>query len=259
VASPAPDAGKSAPGPQSQGTLTVFAATSLTAAMETLAREFEAARPGIKVQTSCAGSQELQVQVEQGARCDVFAAASPKHMQALVDQGLIRAPREFAANQLCIIVKPGADMRSAADLQKPGLKIVVAVPTCPAGQYTRRSWEKLGKMAGYGSQFISKTQRNVISEETNVKLVLAKVKLGEADAGFVYTSDAQGQEVDVVGLPEAAQVMATYLVGVGSASTQADLAEEFIALLRGPTGSQVLREAGLEPLAAGAADTGDKP
>jgi molybdate transport system substrate-binding protein len=232
------------PGPR---VLTVFAASSLTRPFDELAKAFEASHPGVKVQVSAAGSQELRAQVEQGARCDVFASASKQDGEALAAAKLVASPVPFATNRLVVAAYPGQErVKAFADVAKEGAKIVVGTPQSPIGRYTRKCFEKIGKSAKYGPRFIADLQKRIVSEETNVKLVLTKVSMGEADAGCVYFSDTVGQKVTVLELPAELQVTATYLVATGVKAADPQLAQEFLGLLTGPQGQAALQKAGFE-------------
>lgn len=124
-------------------------------------------------------------------------------------------------NRLCLITySKQTKVAHLADLSKPGVKLLVGVPNSPIGKYTVQTFQKMAADADYGSAVVTKVEANVVSEETNVKLVLTKVKLGEADAGFVYASDAIGQGVKVITSPEDIRVKATYLIGLGARSKQ---------------------------------------
>lgn len=233
--------------------LEVFAASSLTGSFEKLGVAFEASHPGVKVRCSFAGSQELRVQVEQGARCDVFASASESDLAALTKIGKVAPGQVFAHGRLCLVTYPGqAKVTSLADLAKPGVRLVVATETAPIGRYTRKCWDKMKQAPAYGQAFVDKMQANVASEETNVKLVLAKVELGEADAGFVYVSDAHGRKVKTITLPNEVQVQATYVIGAGNGTPNQKLAAEFVAWAVGEQGQTILRQYGLDPAGAAA-------
>lgn len=232
--------------------LTVLAASSLTEAFDSLSARFQKVYSSTRIRTSFAGTQELRVQVQHGAYCDVFASASKDDMDALVKAGLVKSPRVFAYNRLCLITYPGqSKVAHLSDLSKPGVKLIVGVPTSPIGKYTVQTFHKLANDQDYGEAFVAKMKANVVSEETNVKLVLTKVKLGEADAGFVYVSDAIGQGVRVTNLPPDVRVKATYVIGVGARSRQPAWAQGFINYLLGPSGANVLRARGFEPARLG--------
>jgi molybdate transport system substrate-binding protein len=218
-------------------TLTVYAAASLTATFEQLADDFEHAHPGTDVRLSFGGSSDLVTQIQEGADADVFASADLATMQKLVDDGLADGdPQDFATNTLEIAVPPGnpAGITGLQDLAKPGVNLVVCAPEVPCGAAAQSVAEAAG------------VTLSPVSEEQSVTDVLAKVTSGEADAGLVYRTDVQGAGKDVEGieLPEAASVVNTYPIVVVQGSGEADLAREFVDLVLGDTGQQVLSGAG---------------
>jgi len=232
--------------------LTMMAASSLTEAFTDLGNRFQKIYTTTQIKSSFAGTQELRVQVQQGAYCDVFASASKDDMDALVKAGLVKNPKVFAYNRLCLVTYPRqSKVAHLSDLSKPGVKLIVGVPNSPIGKYTVQTFQKMAADADYGAAFVSKMKANVVSEETNVKLVLTKVKLGEADAGFVYASDAIGQSVKVITLPQDVRVKATYLIGLGARSKQPAWAQYLINYLLGPSGTGILKARGFEPAHAG--------
>lgn len=227
--------------------LRVFAASSLTEVCDELAPAFEAAHPGTKIQATYAGTQELRVQLEQGAQCDVFISASKQDMEALTKQQLVTHPQILATNKLCVIVWPGSKVKTLQDLVAPQTKIVIAVPSSPIGRYTRQAFEKIGESSEFGAEYLRTLHQRVVSEETNVKLVLTKVELGEADAGFAYTSDVIGHKVIALELPASVQVQATYLLGLGLAGKDSLLAEDYLRYLLSNDGAAVFKKHGFGP------------
>ena len=229
--------------------LTVFEAASLKDVFARLAQRFEAGNAGVKVVANTAGSQELRAQIEHGAPADVFASADRKHMDALVAQGLARAPVVFACNEPVVVVRVGLpDVGTFADLPRAE-RIVVGVPEVPIGRYTLQILAKAsGKL---GDDFRARVEAKIVSRELNVRQVLAKVVLGEADAGVVYRSDALTArgKVRVVEIPRALDVTAEYPIAALEAAPHADLARSFIDLVRSPVGVAALREAGFVPCA----------
>jgi molybdate transport system substrate-binding protein len=190
-----------------QPALTVFAAASLSDAFAELGREFEAAHPGARVRFNFAGSQQLVLQLEQGARADIFASADRRWMEHADSLGILAGPaRIFARNTLVITLPRGnpAKVAGIADLARPGVKLVLAAEAVPAGRYAREALRALEGRPGYPPDFGQRVLRNVVSEEENVRSVVAKVELGEADAGIVYRSDVtgpRGREVGVLPFP----------------------------------------------------------
>jgi molybdate transport system substrate-binding protein len=211
--------------------ITVFAAASLT---DVLPRVDKALR------YSFAGSDQLAIQIQQGAPADVFAAASPKQPELLFRNGLVRKPVVFATNKLIVLVPRSnpAHIRSAYDLRREGVKIVIGDRTVPIGAYTRQILDALGITAD--------VTRNVVSEETDVKGIVTKVALGEADAGFVYRTDAKpvSSRTRSVALPAWAQPAIRYEVAVVKASSRPQAAAAFVKTLRSRRARLLLRQAG---------------
>jgi molybdate transport system substrate-binding protein len=235
---------------QAPATLTVFAAASLTDAMVTLGRAFESSHPGTKVQFNFAGSQQLALQLQQGAKADVFASADERWMQAVRDSGLIAGePVVFARNRLVVVLPKTnpAGIQQLQNLARAGLKIVIGAEAVPVGKYTRQMLEQLSAQPGFGRDFGARVLANVASYEENVKGVVAKVQLGEADAGVVYRSDATGPsavQLATVDIPDAANVIATYPIAVTTVSANPTLAAAFVGLVESAEGQAALQRAG---------------
>jgi molybdate transport system substrate-binding protein len=223
------------------GTLNVFAAASLTEGFTQLAQTYQSDHPGWTVRLNFAGSDQLAAQIEQGVPADVYAAASPKYPEELQGKNLLGDTTNFATNTLILIVPPSnpANVKAPEDLTK-GAKLVVGDPAVPVGSYTETVLENLG---------ISQSDLNVVSKEQDVKAVLSKVELGEADAGFVYVTDAHsaGDKVKRIELPAVAEATATYPIGIVSASKQTKAAQQWIDLVTGPDGQKVLQDLGFGP------------
>jgi molybdate transport system substrate-binding protein len=222
-------------------TLRVSAAASLTDAFRELAAAYERSHPGLTVELNFAGSQVLQTQIEHGARVDVFASADLAHAQALAKAGLLGPHRVFARNRL-VVARPAGEgkVRRLEDLARPGIRLVVAGPSVPAGRYTA---EALGKMSAgpFGAGFRTSVEANVVSQETNVRAVLAKVALGEADAGFVYATDLVGARgVAAIDIPEACNVIAEYPIGILRESAAPAEAAAFVDFVLSADGQAVL-------------------
>ncbi|HJK94831.1 MAG TPA: molybdate ABC transporter substrate-binding protein [Polyangiaceae bacterium LLY-WYZ-15_(1-7)] len=233
--------------------LRVFAASSLTEAFEDLAARFERAHPDVDVRLAFAGSQVLRLQIAQGAGADLFASADPRHLSALEEAELVRGVRPFASNELVVVV-PANDpdaLERFADLPDAE-RIVLGTPEVPVGRYARRV---LGRAAvRFGEGFERRVLARVASEESNVRLVRAKVELGEADAALVYRTDAASSErVRVVPIPEPLNVRARYAIGQvtdggeGERDDADDAAARFLAFLRGPEGREALSRHGFLP------------
>jgi len=231
--------------------LTVFAAASLREAFEGLTAGFEQAHPGTKVRLNLAGSQELRTQLEQGARADVFASADLKHMGALEKAGLVGKPAVFARNEPVIVVPKGnpAGIRALTDLPKTK-RLVVGAPEVPIGRYTAEIFDAAAKK--YGGDLRAKLEASVVSRELNVRQVLAKVTLGEADAGIVYRTDAQAakDKIEVVGLPADLNIIAVYPIAAAKAAPQPELAAAWTALVLSAEGQRRLAAVGFLPATA---------
>lgn len=218
-------------------TLTVLAAASLTDAFTTLEKQFEADHPGVDVKISFAGSSALVQQITNGAAADVFASADEKNMKKVTDAGLADGtPEVFATNQLRIAVPPDnpAEITSFADLARDGVTVVVCAPQVPCGSAA----EKVELATGV-------TLRPV-SEEQDVKSVLTKVETGEADAGLVYVTDVNsaGDKVKGIAFPESSEAVNSYPITVLKDAPQADLAKDFVNLVRGKEGKAALEKVG---------------
>lgn len=235
--------------------LHVFAAASLAGAFRDIAERYQAEHAGTVVRLNLAGSQQLAMQLEQGATADVFASADARWMDHVRERGLVAGePVPFAGNRLVVIVPATnpARIRRLADLARPGVKLVLGVDAVPVGRYARIALRQLAREPGFGADFAARALRNVVSEEENVKSVVGKVQLGEADAGVVYRSDATGavaRDVRVLELPESANVRADYPIAVLAAARDTAAARAFVALVLSAEGQQLLSRRGLLPVA----------
>ncbi|HEY3932996.1 MAG TPA: molybdate ABC transporter substrate-binding protein [Gemmatimonadales bacterium] len=234
-------------------TLTVFAAASLTAAFNEIADTLRHRDPGLAVAFNYAGSQALALQIEQGAPADVFASADDHWMTVVKDSGAVKGePAIFAHNHLVVIVpkaNPG-HVRTLQDLARPGVKLVLADAAVPVGHYARVTIAALEKVQGFSAGYADNVIARVVSNEDNVKGVVAKVQLGEADAGIVYVSDvtpAVAGAVTQIAIPEAANAVADYPIAVLRRSTSA-AAQAFVDLVLSPTGQGVLARNGFIPV-----------
>jgi molybdate transport system substrate-binding protein len=238
------------------GTLTVFAAASLTDAFTLLGTVFEQRNPGLHVTMNFAGSQQLAQQIEQGAKADVFASADQRWMDYLRQHGLIEgSPQEFARNLLVVIVPQSNPGRIARleDLSRPGVKLVINAEAVPAGKYSREALMKLNAAPGFPPDYAQQVLRNVVSEEDNVKSVVTKVQLGEADAGIVYRSDvtpAAAGKLRVIAIPAKYNVLASYPIALVKNAPNADAGREFIDLVLSPAGQRVLSDQNFIPVTA---------
>ncbi len=235
-------------------TLTVLAAASLTASFTELGELFEAANPGVTVEFSFAGSQELAQQLNQGADADVFASANNKQMGAAVEAKRVNAEdsKIFVKNRLVVIFPKDnpAGLTELKDLAKAGLKLDLADQSVPVGQYSLDFLDKAIADPAFDPQFKDNVLKNVVSYETNVKAVLTKVSLGEADAGIVYVTDITANAADKVGrldIPDALNTIATYPIAPIADSKNADLAIAFVELILSPKGQQIMEKYGFIP------------
>jgi molybdate transport system substrate-binding protein len=210
---------------------TVFAAASLT-------KVFPMIDPTAKY--TFGGSGALETQIEQGAPADVFAAASPKQPAALYAKGLVDKPVEFATNTLVLIVPESnpAHIKSVSDITKPGVKLVICNATVPCGDYARTAFTNLGITAA--------AMKNVVSQTTDVTQTVAEVALGQADAGFVYITDAKAAagRVLAVALPAKAKPLAEDFIAVVKASKNQAAANELVQAVLSRRGQSTLQAAG---------------
>jgi molybdate transport system substrate-binding protein len=218
-------------------TLTVFAAASLKATFTTLGQQFETAHDGIEVTFSFGGSSDLVTQLQQGAPGDVFASADTTNMDKATADNLVKGdPVNFASNILEIAVPPDnpARITSFADLVEDGVKVVICAPQVPCGSATQKV------------ETASGVTLRPVSEENSVTDVLNKVTSGEADAGLVYKTDVRGagDKVTGVAFPESSEAVNVYPIAVLAGGENADLAQEFVDLVSGVEGQQVLADAG---------------
>lgn len=244
-------------------TLTVLAAASLTTPFTNLGKTFEAANPGVTVQFSFAGSQALAEQLSQGVEADVFASASKKYMDAAIEAGRVTkdTQKTFARNGLVVIIPSTnpAGIATLKDLATKGIKLDLAAKEVPVGQYSLDFLDKAVADAELGATYKDDVLANVVSYEDNVKSVLAKVALGEADAGIVYKSDVSGDDaskVTMIEIPEALNVIASYPIAVLNDSKNAEMAQAFMDMVLGEAGQAELNKVGfLSPAAAAPAAT----
>jgi len=255
----APAAGGSGGAGAPAETLSVFAAASLREAFTALGAELEKGHPGARVVFNFAGSQELRTQIEHGAPADVFASADMRHMAALRAAGLVGAPVIFARNELVIAVAgaQAARVRSLGDLPRVG-RLVIGAPDVPIGSYTQDLLDRAG--AQLGADFRARVEGRVVSRELNVRQVLAKLRLGEADAAIVYRTDALNVAgyLAIVAIPPALNVIAEYPIAPVAAAPHAPLARAFVDLVLSAQGQATLRSFGFLPPAAGRPDGGEK-
>ena len=228
--------------------LAVYAAASLTAPLESVKAAYETSHAGVRLTLALDSSAALRTQIEQGAPADVFLSADLTNPQKLDDGGLATGPvTKFAGNHLTIVVpkaNPGS-INSPADLATSGVRIVAAGEKVPITVYANQLLEKLGALPGYPSAFASAYGANVVSREDNVKAIVTKVELAEADAGIVYVTEAIGStKLTTVEIPTEAAVAAIYGGVAVAASAHPNEAAAFLSWLAGPDGQAILADFG---------------
>jgi molybdate transport system substrate-binding protein len=235
-AAPAPNAGV----PE----LTVFAAASLTEPFNEVGTQFTAA----KVTFNFGGTPALRTQLEQGARADVFASANRQQMEAAVASGVVVGETPvFAQNKLVVIVpkeNPGK-IEKIEDLARAGLKLVTTAKSVPVGRYTQDALARMSRDPRFGADFQQRVTANVRSEESDVKQVVAKVRLGEADAAVVYATDVSpsvAADVKALAIPDEFNTIADYPIALVRGARQPELARAFIAYLVSGAGRDVMRK-----------------
>jgi molybdate transport system substrate-binding protein len=224
-------------GAASPAEIKVFAAASLTAAFTELGQQYTSANGGTKVTVNFAGSQALATQIQQAAPADVYASADLTNMDKVKD--LVGTPKSFASNLLQIVVEQGnpKGIKKLDDLASKDVKVVLAAEEVPAGKYAKQVLDQAGVSV------------QPVSQEDNVKAVVTKVSLGEADAGIVYVTDvtAGGDKVEGVEIPKDQNVTATYPIATVKASKAPDKAQAFMDLVLSDQGQQVLKSYGFLP------------
>ncbi|MFE0175489.1 molybdate ABC transporter substrate-binding protein [Streptomyces sp. NPDC059002] len=216
--------------------LTVLAASSLTDVFATAEKVYEEEHPGTKLTISPAGSQELAAQVKQGSPADVLVTADTKTMDGL--KGETGTPTVIAKNRLVIATREGNPdkVKGLKDLSNSKLKVVLADDTVPVGRYSKQVLDKQG------------VDVQPVSKEANVRSVLSKVELGEADAGIVYKTDAATapDKVDAVAIPDDQNAVASYPAATLKGSKNGDAAAAFVKWLSTPEAQKILRDAGFQ-------------
>ncbi len=226
--------------------VTVFAAASLQDAFGELAKGMQ-----VVPTYNFAGSQSLAAQLSQGARADVYASADDKNMQSAIEAGSVVSDTQqvFATNRLVVVTAPGSHISSLSDLAKPGVKLVLAGPSVPAGNYSLQALGKLAASGEYGGDFADRVQANVVSRENNVRQALAKVELGEADGGIVYGTDAKssGKPIGTIEIPDKYNVAARYYIAPVKGASHPEAADKFIRYVLSEAGQKILSRYGFGP------------
>ena len=231
--------------------LVAFAAANTTDPFNDVIGAFERDHAGVLVLPEYAGTQILETQAEQGAPFDVFISADRQHIDALQHERLVQDVRLLSLGHEVIIVPKDdpAGIESLADLASKDAKIVIGTPQVPIGAYTRQVLQNASR--AYGADFSARVMAHVVSLETNVKQVLEKVALGDADAGVVYYTDVSPQyrdKVRIVPIPSAFEVEAANYVAVGTHTAQPALAHALEDAAAGPSGRAIFRRHGYDPI-----------
>ena len=231
--------------------LTIYGAASLKGALEAAKAAYETANPGATVTLSTGSSAALETQIEQGAPADVFLSADTTNPKKLVDAGLADgAAVTFAGNELTVIVPTAnpAGIASPKDLARAGVKVIAAGEEVPITKYAKQLVDNLAEEAGFPADFAAKYTASIASKEEDVKSVVAKIEIGEGDAGIVYVTDAKAStKVTTVDVPRSANVPATYAGVVVKASKNAAAAKAFLDWFAGPDGQAILGSFGFLP------------
>ena len=238
------DQARSTSGSVEATNLTVFAASSLTAAFTQIGTDFEAANPGTKVAFNFGSSGDLAAAIETEGTADVFASASGTYMDEVSDKVGVSGRADFAQNELVIITPPDnpANITGLADLANPGLQVVLAAEGVPAGDYARQALDTAG--------ITKPVMANVVSNEEDDASVVAKITAGEGDAAIVYISDVTSTvapQVNAVEIADSVNVIATYPIAAIAGSPNADVSQAFVDYVTGSAGQTTLAEYGFLP------------
>lgn len=240
---------RGSPKSEAETELVVFAAASLREAFTDMSQQFRQRHPGVHVTFHFAGSQALRTQLEHGARADVFAPADFDHLHTLVRRGQAKPAQLFARGEPVLIVAEhqAATLRQFVDLARAE-RLAVGAEQVPIGRYTQRVLERSAMR--FGQPWRASVESRIASRELNVRQVLAKVSLGEVDAGIVYRSDVIATRADVrtVDIPRELNVTAEYPISVLTAAPNAELARAWCSLALSRAGQRVLEQAGFLPV-----------
>lgn len=234
------------------GDIIVFAAASLTDAFSEIGEAFTTANPDAVVEFNFAGSSALRTQLEEGAPADVFASADVVQMSNAQESGVASEDDTiFVRNSLVVITpadNPG-EIETLADLATPGINLVLAAPEVPVGNYARQVLESAEGDPEYGAGFSDSVLANLVSNEANVRQVVVKVELGEADAGIVYGSDVTpsvAASLAVIEIPEALNVVAEYPIALTAETENSEVAQAFIDFVLSSEGQSILASWGFQ-------------
>lgn len=234
--------------------LTVFAAASLTEAFTEVGQVFESQSEGVTVVFSFGSSSELAAQLAEGAEADVFASANQRQMENVVQlPGVAADPVDFLTNSLVVIVPADnpAGIETLKDLAQEGVQLVSALPDVPIRGFTEEMLDKATAVSSYGADFKTAVLANLVSEETNVRQVVAKIALGEADAAVVYKSDVtpdMAEQVQVVEVPADVNITAVYPIVVLNDGPNPETAQAFVQFVLSDAGQAILGKWGFGPV-----------
>jgi molybdate transport system substrate-binding protein len=235
-----------APSAQPSGEITVFAAASLTDAFTDMGERFKAANPNTNIVFNFGASTQLFTQIDQGAPADIFASADQVQMDRARAAGRIDGPAfTFAMNRL-VVITPAANpgrVEELGDLARPGLRVVTSQADVPIGVYTQTMLDRMSEDPQYGTDFKDRVNANIVSREANVRQIVAKVQLGEADAAVVYKSDVTPQvasQLRMINVPNDFNVLATYPIALVQGARNRALAAAFMGYVLSPSGQEVL-------------------
>ncbi|PWW20239.1 molybdenum ABC transporter molybdate-binding protein [Cytobacillus oceanisediminis] len=236
---------------ESQIEMFSLVAANATDPFNKLIEEFENDHSNVNVEATYAGTQIIRTQLEQGAKADLFLSADLDHIEAVKQQGLISEFFPVSNNHLVIVIPKDnqVGIHSLKDLSSKKVKLVIGTDTVPIGKYTREVLEKA--KVKYGEDFYEKVLANVVSFETNVKQVLQKVSLGEAEAGIVYTTDVTPEflkKVKIIEIPKEYNIVATNYISVPNAAPNKNLAEEFMHMILSDKGQKTFLKYNYDPL-----------
>lgn len=239
------------PSPAGATILRVYAAASLGKVLAAVAREYESVAPGVTLRVSTDSSSALATKIEQGAPADLFLSADTANPERLRDGGFTDgAIVTFAGNALAVVVPVDdpAGIAAPADLARPGVRIVACATGVPIEAYTARWLERVSGLPAYGPDYPARYAANVVSREENVSAIVAKIGLGEGDAGVVYVTDARAADgVRTIEIPADENVLAHYGGVVLAGAAQPGAAADFLAWLAGPDGEALLAGFGFLP------------
>ena len=234
-------------------TLTVFAAASLTNAFSEIGTNFSSIHPDVRVVYNFAGSNQLAAQIGEGAPVDIFASANGTQMNVAIEAGRIISgtQRTFVRNRLVVVTPRDnpAGLSSLQDLATPGVKIIFAAAAVPVGEYSLAFLDKAEADGSLGTGYKEAVIANLVSYEENVRAVLTKVSLDEADAGIVYTSDvgAAADEVVQIEIPDNLNTIANYPIAPLHDTPNREMAQQFVDFVLSPAGQEVLAKYGFTP------------